>query len=143
MHLSNMRYFTSILRNFIRSEYSLCTAIKSQHRSASTSTDCSDDVVSMCNELRAFSPGSTNLRQLDQLRQFVLKLHREPECAQQAWKSRVVPLLVELEGCGQDEVEAQARMALALLGCAPPYAGKGLRILSIDGGGTRCACSTV
>ena len=143
MPLSNMRYLTSILRNFTRSDYLHCNALKPWYRSASTSTDCSEDLISMCNELKAFPPGSKNLRHLDQLRQFVLKLQREPECAHWAWKNRVVPILVELEGCGQEEVEAQARMALALLGYAPPYAGKGLRILSIDGGGTRCGCSSV
>ena len=36
------------------------------------------------------------------------------------------------------EVQEQARMALALLGHSPAYRGRGLRILAIDGGGTRC-----
>lgn len=78
-----------------------------------------------------------NLRHLDQLRQFVILLRSRPEVAAEAWKSNVVPILVELTSCGLAEMEAQARMALSLLGYAPRYAGRGLRILSIDGGGTR------
>ena len=37
------------------------------------------------------------------------------------------------------EVREQGRMALALLGHAPAYRGRGLRILTIDGGGSRYA----
>ena len=96
-------------------------------------------IASICSDLRQLTQvrRNVNLRHLDLLRQFVVLLHNEPETAIEAWRSGVVPILVELETCGQSEVEAQARMALSLLGHAPPYAGRGLRILSIDGGGTR------
>ncbi len=103
----------------------------------STSPDSSGSIGALCNELKAFPPGSKSLRHLDQLGRLVTQLHRKPECAREAWDNGVVPTLVELTDCGQSEMESQARMALCLLGYAPPYAGKGLRILSIDGGGTR------
>ncbi len=106
-------------------------------RFLSASPDLHPSIGSLCNELKAFPPGSKSLRHLDQLGQFVSLLHRKPECAREAWDSGVVPTLVELSDCGQVEMESQARMALSLLGYPPPYAGKGLRILSIDGGGTR------
>jgi hypothetical protein len=67
------------------------------------------------------------------------KLLREsPGVAGKVWDFRgVVPKLAELQECGIVEVEEQARVCLSLLGYVPLYAGRGLRILSIDGGGTR------
>ena len=35
------------------------------------------------------------------------------------------------------EIQQQKNKALSLLGYVPPYKGHGLRILAIDGGGTR------
>ena len=81
---------------------------------------------------------NVNLRHLDQLRQLVVLLHKHPEMSSEVWKSGLVSTLVVLKDCGLVEVEQQARLALSLLGYAPPYAGRGIRILSLDGGGTRC-----
>ena len=65
-------------------------------------------------------------------------LRESVETAEQVWERRgVVAKLVELQACGRAGVEEQARVCLSLLGYAPPYLGRGLRILSIDGGGTR------
>lgn len=75
---------------------------------------------------------SSHLNQLSQ------SLLDGPTAAVQAWEEPLLVMrLMELEECGVEEVEEQARMCLALLGQAPPYPGNGLRILSIDGGGTR------
>ncbi len=35
------------------------------------------------------------------------------------------------------EIQQEKNMALALLGYVPPFKGRGLRILALDGGGTR------
>lgn len=69
------------------------------------------------------------------------KLLREsPAAAAQVWEvGGVVLKLVELQDCGLTDAEEQARVCLSLLGHAPQYSGRGLRILSIDGGGTRSA----
>ena len=45
--------------------------------------------------------------------------------------------LIKLKETGPREIQQQSNMVLSLLGCPPPYKGRGLRILSIDGGGTR------
>ena len=90
-----------------------------------------------------FRKNTASLHQLDRLRQLVVLLQKHPEAAEDAWNIGVVPTLVELKDCGQLKVEHQARMALSLLGYAPPYSGRGIRILAVDGGGTRlvvCVC---
>ena len=73
---------------------------------------------------------------LNKLSQELLEDH--PAATLLAWEE---PLLVvrlrELELCGHEKLEGQARLCLALLGQPPSYSGSGLRILSIDGGGTR------
>lgn len=75
---------------------------------------------------------------VDTLLQLTALLKESPAAAQIVWEvGGVVPKLVELQECGILIVEEQARVCLALLGYAPPYSGRGLRILSIDGGGTR------
>lgn len=80
---------------------------------------------------------SSNLSHLEQLRQLVVSLHRNPALAGEVWKAGLVPKLIEFGRCGVSDFERQARMALSLVGYAPPYSGRGLRILSVDGGGTR------
>ena len=80
---------------------------------------------------------SGNVCYLEQLGQLVLSLHRCPSLAGKVWRVGLVPKLIEFSRCGVSECEKQARMALSLIGYAPPYSGRGLRILSVDGGGTR------
>ena len=84
-----------------------------------------------------FRKNTASLNQLNRLRQLVMLLHKHPEASEEAWKGGIVPMLVDLRECGQMEFEQQARLALALLGWAPPLTGRGIRILSVDGGGTR------
>ncbi|KAK8774388.1 hypothetical protein V5799_011077, partial [Amblyomma americanum] len=53
-------------------------------------------------------------------------------------KERAIAHILRLrEYCGNSTVAATARETLALLGYVDPPRGRGLRILSIDGGGTR------
>ena len=84
-----------------------------------------------------FGKSRVNLRHLDKLHQLVVLLQRHPEVSADVWKAGIIPLLMESKDCGQLEVEHQARLALTLLGYTPPCSGRGIRILSVDGGGTR------
>lgn len=129
------RYFSKLYQLPL---YLHCVS-KSWNKSAMMSTSTDPSISILCNKLKTCPPGSKSLRHLDQLGQLVLLLSKEPESSREVWNSGVVPTLVEHSTCGQTEMESQARMALSLLGFAPPYTGRGLRILSIDGGGTRCA----
>ncbi len=95
------------------------------------------NVKDLVRTLFQFRKDSNSLIQLDRLRQLVMLLHKCPEASKDVWKAGFVPVLVELMNCGQAEREQQARLALSLLGYAPPYSGRGIRILSVDGGGTR------
>lgn len=85
-----------------------------------------------------FLAKQTNLNQLETLRQLVLRLETQSEeAALETLRSGIVPSLLRLKGMATLEVRKQANMALSLLGYAPPYQGKGLKVLAIDGGGTR------
>ena len=86
-----------------------------------------------------FRKSRVNLCHLDKLHQLVVLLQRHPEVSADVWRAGIVPLLMESKDCGQLEVEHQARLALTLLGYTPPCSGRGIRILSVDGGGTRWA----
>ena len=88
-------------------------------------------------ELNQFSKNTTSLNELSKLRQLVLLLLNQPQSASEVWRSGGVPIIIELSRCGRELVEQQARITLSLLGHPPPYAGRGPKILAIDGGGTR------
>ena len=111
--------------------------------STSTSHDPSthpDDAQDLLASIDLASSGTTGTgRNADTLHRLsALLLHESPHAAKQVWDERgAVSKLLRLQECGVKEVEEQARICLSLLGHAPPYSGRGLRILSIDGGGTR------
>ena len=95
--------------------------------------------VDLLTSITNLSPKVVDPSCIDLLNQLTTTLQRSPTMAPlQTWeKVGVVPKLVELEECGVLEVEQQARLNLSLLGYPPRFSGRGLRILSIDGGGTR------
>ena len=103
----------------------------------STSLDLQTNLKSILNELNQFRRNTTSLNELSKLRQLSLLLLSEPQAASEVWKVGAVPRIVELSQCGREQVEQQARVALSLLGQPPQYSGRGLRILAVDGGGTR------
>ena len=126
-----------------------CQALRMDTRLLATPVARLPEFESTDNLLKSFVPlgqktkknggdnKSSNLRHLEQLRRLVFSLHRNPGLAGEAWKVGLVPKLIEFSRCGVSDFEQQARMALSLVGYAPPYSGRGLRILSVDGGGTR------
>lgn len=52
-------------------------------------------------------------------------------------QERAVPCLLRLRQAGDPILQAAVRQALALVGYTDPVKGRGIRLLSIDGGGTR------
>lgn len=60
-----------------------------------------------------------------------------PETCGVAVKERVIPCLLRLKQANDPGLRAAVREALALVGYHAPVKGRGIRILSIDGGGLR------
>lgn len=60
-----------------------------------------------------------------------------PEGKGVAVKERIIPYLLRLRQIKDDNLQAAVREILALIGYVDPVKGRGIRILTIDGGGTR------
>ncbi|XP_053575176.1 calcium-independent phospholipase A2-gamma [Bombina bombina] len=60
-----------------------------------------------------------------------------PETRGVAVKEKVIPCLLRLRQAHDETLQAAVREALALIGYINPVKGRGIRILTIDGGGTR------
>nr|XP_033815023.1 calcium-independent phospholipase A2-gamma [Geotrypetes seraphini]XP_033815024.1 calcium-independent phospholipase A2-gamma [Geotrypetes seraphini]XP_033815025.1 calcium-independent phospholipase A2-gamma [Geotrypetes seraphini]XP_033815026.1 calcium-independent phospholipase A2-gamma [Geotrypetes seraphini] len=60
-----------------------------------------------------------------------------PETNVAAVKEKAIPYLLTLKQTNDDELQAAIREALALIGYTDPVKGRGIRLLSLDGGGTR------
>lgn len=57
-------------------------------------------------------------------------------------QEKAIPRLLRLEQADDPDLRAAVREALVLLGYHAPVKGRGIRILSIDGGGLRYSFST-
>ncbi|XP_064417628.1 calcium-independent phospholipase A2-gamma [Latimeria chalumnae] len=60
-----------------------------------------------------------------------------PETRGVAVKEKVIPCLLRLRQASDETLQAAVRETLALIGYTDPVKGRGIRVLSIDGGGTR------
>ncbi|KAL7857868.1 hypothetical protein AOLI_G00179700 [Acnodon oligacanthus] len=60
-----------------------------------------------------------------------------PETRGVAVSEKVIPCLLRLRQARDPRLQAAVRQALALVGYTDPVKGRGIRVLSIDGGGTR------
>lgn len=60
-----------------------------------------------------------------------------PEGKGVAVKERIIPYLLRLRQMKDETLQAAVREILALIGYVDPVKGRGIRILTIDGGGTR------
>lgn len=55
----------------------------------------------------------------------------------QAIREQAISTLLEIRKKGNKEVRKESQKALALLGWVDPVKGRGIKVLSIDGGGSR------
>ncbi|MBN3298343.1 PLPL8 phospholipase, partial [Amia calva] len=60
-----------------------------------------------------------------------------PETRGVAVKENIIPCLLRLRQASDETLQAAVREVLALVGYTDPVKGRGIRVLSIDGGGTR------
>lgn len=86
-------------------------------------------------KLQTANTSSSQLLRIEELRRHLLN---HPESSSTALKGGVAPLLWKWRRRTQDqELVGQIGECLALLGHVAPPQGRGIRLLSIDGGGTR------
>ena len=87
------------------------------------------------NALRSAKNEQSRLLRLEEFNEHVLKY---PTAARsQAFRDKALPSLLLIRQKGNNEVKREARKSLALLGWVDPVKSQGIRILSIDGGGSR------
>ncbi|XP_016418152.1 calcium-independent phospholipase A2-gamma isoform X2 [Sinocyclocheilus rhinocerous] len=84
--------------------------------------------------LRRASDVRLYIRRVEDLSLHLLEF---PETRSVAVKERVIPCLLRLRQAGDVCLQSAVRQALALLGFTEPVRKRGIRILAIDGGGTR------
>lgn len=97
--------------------------------------------VSVDNRTRALVKGLqrvTEVRLLtNRVEELGYHLMEFPETRGVAVKEHVLPCLLRLRQARDPPLQAAVRQALALLGYTDPVRGRGIRVLAIDGGGTR------
>lgn len=74
---------------------------------------------------------------INRVEEFSCHLLEFPETRGVAVKEKAIPYLLRLRQAHDETLRAAVREALALIGYNDPVKGKGIRILTIDGGGTR------
>ncbi|XP_022105032.1 calcium-independent phospholipase A2-gamma-like [Acanthaster planci] len=80
---------------------------------------------------------TSNAMKLLKLERLCSHLMQYPESREMAIKEKLIPALLKMLSTRDLAMREQVNEALAILGYAAPVKGRGLRILSIDGGGTR------
>ncbi|NXF75681.1 PLPL8 phospholipase, partial [Sclerurus mexicanus] len=97
--------------------------------------------VSIDNRTRALVQAlrrSTNRRVcISRVEELTYHLLEFPESRGVAIKEKVIPCLLRLRQANDESLQAAVRETLALIGYTDPVKGWGIRILTIDGGGTR------
>ncbi|XP_071071327.1 calcium-independent phospholipase A2-gamma isoform X2 [Dasypus novemcinctus] len=74
---------------------------------------------------------------INRVEELTFHLLEFPEGKGVAVKERVIPYLLRLRQIKDETLQAAVREILALIGYVDPVKGRGIRILTIDGGGTR------
>ncbi|XP_035379457.1 calcium-independent phospholipase A2-gamma [Electrophorus electricus] len=97
--------------------------------------------VSVDNKTRALAQGirkvinmKITISRVEELSYHLLEF---PETRGVAVTEKVIPYLLRLRQSQDPNLQAAVRLALALVGYTDPVKGRGIRVLSIDGGGTR------
>ncbi|XP_044278910.1 calcium-independent phospholipase A2-gamma isoform X2 [Varanus komodoensis] len=97
--------------------------------------------VSIDNRTRALVQAlrrSSNRRVcINRVEELMYHLLEFPDSRGVAVKEKIIPCLLRLRQANDEALQAVARAALAVVGYTDPVKGWGIRILTIDGGGTR------
>ena len=88
--------------------------------------------------VRALKEARSASARLHRLEAFIDHVSRLPETRQVMMKEGVISVLLSLREKSKDKtISGCARQGLAMMGYHDPCRGRGIRILSIDGGGSR------
>lgn len=98
-----------------------------------------EPLVARLLQVTSTGSGAGELSKIQSLSQFAYYLRDNPESCETAIKQRVLPVLLKLYSSEEEDVSALARWTLILLGYPFSSLANGVRILSVDGGGVRCA----
>ncbi|KAJ7329755.1 hypothetical protein JRQ81_015929 [Phrynocephalus forsythii] len=97
--------------------------------------------VSIDNRTRALTQAlrrSSNRRVcINRIEELTYHLLEFPDSRGVAIKEKIIPCLLQLRQSHDETIQAAVREALAVIGYTDPVKGWGIRILTIDGGGTR------
>ncbi|XP_072915106.1 calcium-independent phospholipase A2-gamma [Hemitrygon akajei] len=84
--------------------------------------------------LRRASDVKVYINRVEELNYHLLEY---PETRAVAVKEKLIPCLLRLRQANDEALQSAVREALALIGYSNPTKGRGIRVLAIDGGGTR------
>ncbi|KYM79589.1 Calcium-independent phospholipase A2-gamma [Atta colombica] len=88
--------------------------------------------------LNSIISAESNASKLRRLEELLLHVEQYPEARHYAIKEGAIRILLQTRQKAKDEqIKASIREALAVMGYIDPLPGRGIRILSIDGGGIR------
>lgn len=90
---------------------------------------------SLVQALRTAKNEQSRLIRLEEFNDHVLRY--QGVSRSQAIREQVISTLLEIRKKGNKEVRKESQKALALLGWVDPVKGRGIKVLSIDGGGSR------
>ena len=90
---------------------------------------------SLVQALRAAKNEQSRLIRLEEFNDHVLRY--QSVSRSQAIREQAISTLLVIRKKGNKEVRKESQKALALLGWVDPVKGKGIKVLSIDGGGSR------
>ncbi|XP_006016026.1 calcium-independent phospholipase A2-gamma [Alligator sinensis] len=74
---------------------------------------------------------------INRIEELAYHLLEFPETRGVAIKEQIIPCLLRLRQAHDENLQASVREALAIIGYTNPVKGRGIRVLAIDGGGTR------
>ncbi|KAK3581256.1 hypothetical protein CHS0354_032982 [Potamilus streckersoni] len=80
---------------------------------------------------------ASNMSKLKRAEELCKHLLQYPDMRTEAIKEKVLPCLFKMRQSKDNLLQMQALEGLALIGSVPPLRGRGIRLLTIDGGGTR------
>ena len=105
------------------------------HRPMKTVASIQNRSRSLVHALRNAKSEQSRLIRLEEFNEHILRFLNAGRS--QAIREGAISVLLRIRQNGDREVKKEVQKSLALLGWVDPVKGKGIRVLSIDGGGSR------